>query len=130
MAQTPKRSGATKAVSWGFAVAMAVMAVGVVVDWFHGEGLDWGVAALQLLVLPYAVGEVLRAHGRARAAAVAGTVSNWLLLPAAAILWTGLIVGWSRDEGTPWLPFTAAVLLPAGAAAMGTAALRRRRAAV
>ncbi|MFK8851745.1 hypothetical protein [Streptomyces sp. Ac-502] len=120
---------AKKGLSWGLAVAMGVMAVSVVVDWGRGEGLDWAVVAFLLVVGPHAVGEVLRAYGRDRAAARAATVSNWLVLPAGVILWAGLIVGWSRGEGTPWLPFAAAVLMPLGAAVMGVTALRRRRAA-
>ncbi|WP_206506619.1 hypothetical protein [Streptomyces chrestomyceticus] len=118
-----------KGLSWGLAVAMGVMAVSVVVDRVRGEGLDWAMLALLLVMGPYAVGEVLRAYGRERAAARADAVSNWLVLPACAVLWAGLIIGWTRGEGTPWLPFTAAVLMPLGAAAMGVAALRRRRAA-
>ncbi|MFB1047383.1 hypothetical protein, partial [Streptomyces chrestomyceticus] len=77
---------------------------------------------------PYAAGEVLRAYGRDRAAARADAFSNWLVLPAGVVLWAGLVVGWSRGEGTPWLPFAAAVLMPLGAAVMGVTALRRRRA--
>ncbi|MFH8751986.1 hypothetical protein ACH4GK_34025 [Streptomyces rimosus] len=120
---------AKKGLSWGLAVAMGVMAVSVVVDWGRGEGLDWAVVALLLMVGPHAAGEVLRAYGRDRAAARTAAVSNWLVFPAGVVLWAGLIVGWSRGEGTPWLPFAAAVLIPLGAAVMGVAALRRRRAA-
>ncbi|MEU7230259.1 hypothetical protein [Streptomyces chrestomyceticus] len=118
---------AKKGFSWGLAVAMGVMAVSIVVDWSRGD-LDWDVVAFLLVVGPHAVGEVLRAYGRDRAAARADAVSNWLVLPAGVVLWAGLIVGWSRGEGTPWLPFAAAVLMPLGAAVMGVTALRRRRA--
>ncbi|GAA2725640.1 MULTISPECIES: hypothetical protein [Streptomyces] len=116
--------------AWLFAVSITVLTVSVVVDWVRGEGLDWAVAALLLMLWPYAVDDLLRTHGRQRAAGRARTVSHWMVLPAGAVLWAGLIVGWSRGEGTPWFPFAAAVLIPLGAAATARAAvLRRRRAA-
>ncbi|MCC3767505.1 hypothetical protein [Streptomyces sp. UNOC14_S4] len=116
-----------KSIAWAFAVAIGFAAVSVVVDAVRGEELDWAMTAFLLIMLPTAVGEVLRAYGRDRAAARTGTVSNWLVLPAVAVLWAGLIVGWSRGEGTPWLPFTAAVLMPLGAAVLAVQALRKRR---
>ncbi|RLU83618.1 hypothetical protein CTZ27_28410 [Streptomyces griseocarneus] len=118
-----------KGIAWFFAAVIGFMAVSIVVDAVRGEELDWVMTAFLLIVLPHAVGEVLRAYGRNRAATRAGTVSNWLILPAVAVLWAGLIVGWSRGEGTPWLPLTAAVLMPLGAAALAVQTLRKRRAA-
>ncbi|WP_372411474.1 hypothetical protein [Streptomyces luteireticuli] len=117
---------AKKGRAWVFAVVMTLLGVSIVVDWSRGEGLDWSSAALLLVVGPQAAGEMLRAHGRVRAAARTGTVANWMVLPAVVVLWAGLISGWARGEGTPWLPFAAAVLMPLGAAVAGVAALRRR----
>ncbi len=102
--------------SWGFAAAMAVMAVSVVVDWRRGDGLDLTVAALLPVLLPYAAGELLRAYGREGAAARTDSASRWMTLPAAALLWAGLITGWRRGDGTQWIPLTAAVLMSLGAA--------------
>ncbi|MEV4441751.1 hypothetical protein AB0K09_22610 [Streptomyces sp. NPDC049577] len=123
---TAKKS---KAASWVFAGVMAVMAVSVVVDLVRGAGLDWSVAAMVMVLGPYAVAEVLGAHGRERAAARAGAVSNRLVLPSAVVLWAGLIIGWSRGEGTPWLVFAAAVLITLLEVARGLAVLRERRTA-
>ncbi|MEV4432456.1 hypothetical protein [Streptomyces sp. NPDC049585] len=116
--------------AWVFAVSVAVLTVSVVVDWARGEGFKWTVAALLLMLGPSAADEVLRAHGRQRAAGRARTVSHWMVLPAGAVLWAGLVGGWSRGEETPWLPFAAAVLIVLATAVRAVAVvLGRRRAA-
>lgn len=127
MTATSPAKGVETGFTWVFAGVTALMAVSLVVDWRSGKGFDWSTSALLLMLGSQAVRDVLQIRGMERAAARTGTVGNWLLVPAAAMLWAEVIIGWNKGKGTSWLPLTAAVALSLGAVAAGVIALRRRR---
>ncbi|MEV5238139.1 hypothetical protein AB0K89_03250 [Streptomyces cinnamoneus] len=116
----------------GFTRFMLVIAVGLtvmlVVDhWVVGEDFDWGQAALLCILWPEALAGLLRRQGSRRAAARVDAAAHWSPFPATAVLWTGLLLGWSRGEGTDWVVFAGAMLLPAAGILKLAASLAGRR---
>ncbi|ARZ70216.1 hypothetical protein SMD11_4619 [Streptomyces albireticuli] len=93
-----------------------------------GEGFDWATSAWLLVLWPHGIRQLLLTRGRARAAARAEAVGMWTPLAATLLLWASLIIGWRRGEGTDWLVFVAALVLPvAGVFLLGSVLARRRR---
>ncbi|MCQ8769970.1 hypothetical protein [Streptomyces telluris] len=113
--------------AWFMIVVSVLLTLGLAVDWADGEGFDWTTAAWLFVLWPYALGDVLRARGRRRAAGRVGTVANWSPFPATAVLWTGLVLGWTRGEGTDWFALAGALLLPAAGALWLAAKVAERR---
>ncbi|MEU1813893.1 hypothetical protein ABZ543_01690 [Streptomyces roseifaciens] len=113
--------------AWFMIAVSVVLTSGVAVDWVGGGGFDWMTAAWLLVLWPYALRDLLRARGRRRAAGHADTVANWSPFPATAVLWTGLVLGWTRGEGTDWFALAAALLLPAAGALWLAAKVAGRR---
>ncbi|MEX2981649.1 hypothetical protein [Streptomyces sp. C36] len=99
--------------AWFGCAVSAALTLTLVVDWAGGEGFSWTKAAWLLVLWPHAVGELLRARGHDRAAGRADAARDWSPFPATAVLWTGLVLGWTRGEGTDWFALAAALLLPA-----------------
>ncbi|MBB5117406.1 hypothetical protein [Streptomyces eurocidicus] len=108
-------------------VAGAILTVGVLIDWALGKGFDWATSAWLLVLWPHGIRQLLLTRGRPRAAARAEAVGAWTPVAATVLLWTSLILGWRRGEGTDWIVLVAALLLPvAGVFLLGSVLARRR----
>ncbi|MCA6091524.1 hypothetical protein LE181_05000 [Streptomyces sp. SCA3-4] len=122
------RNGTGPGFTWFMLVIAGGLTVTLVVDhWVVGEDFDWGKAALLCILWPEALAGLLRRRGRRRAAARVDAAGRWSPFPATAVLWTGLLLGWSRGEGTDWWVFAGALLLPAAGILKLAASLAGRR---
>ncbi|WP_058044521.1 hypothetical protein [Streptomyces roseifaciens] len=113
--------------AWFMTAASAALTLTLAVEWARGEGFDWMTAAWLIVLWPHALRDLLRARGRRRAAGRADTVGGWSPFLATAALWTGLVLGWTRGEGTDWFALAAGLLLPAGGALWLVAKVAGRR---
>ncbi|GGX71026.1 hypothetical protein [Streptomyces hiroshimensis] len=113
--------------AWLMTAVTAALTLTLVVDWAGGEGFDWMTAAWLIVLWPHALRDLLRARGRRRAADRAHAAGSWSLFLATAVLWTGLVLGWTRGESANWFALAAALLLPAAGVVWLAAALAGRR---
>ncbi|MBO0656894.1 hypothetical protein J1792_30390 [Streptomyces triculaminicus] len=124
------RPRASARAAWFICTVSAVLTITLAVDWaVLGKGFSWTTAALLLVLWPHALSDLLRVRGHHRAAGRAHAAGAWSPFLATAALWTGLVLGWTRGEGTNWFVLAAALLMP-GAGALwlaGTLTGRRPR---
>ncbi|GHG72675.1 hypothetical protein [Streptomyces griseocarneus] len=100
--------------AWFICVVSAGLTFTLVVDWaVFGKGFSWTTAAMLFVLWPHALSDLLRVRGHHRAAGRARAAGSWSPFLATAALWAGLVLGWTRGEGTDWLALAAGLLLPA-----------------
>ncbi|QLE71987.1 hypothetical protein FGW37_10570 [Streptomyces rectiverticillatus] len=122
------RNGTPAGLAWFMAAVSAVLTLTLAVDWARGEGFDWMTSAWLLVLWPNALRDLLRARGHRRAAGRADAVVGCSPFLATAVLWAGLVLGWTRGESADWFALAAALLLPAAGALWLAAGLTGRRA--